>query len=424
MSAIQKGYDCEFLSNPPLTLQHSCPLCKLVLREPHHTSCCKATFCRVCIERVEANNNPCPSCKKRVFSKLPNIELERVLNSLHISCTHRSRGCKWAGQLGELEGHLNLNSDPARQPEGCHFAFVSCMYCFEPIQRFKVKVHQSEECEKRPARCEFCNYESSFADVTKTHNCGKFPTLCHQCKEVFLREEYQNHIDNHCPMTPIDCEFKSVGCRIALPRKDMPTHLRDKVVAHVSLQMASHKKIEKDNEKLKKKVSKQQQEIANLTKEVEDLRVSLSTFQSMIQPMSLTMSQYSRLKRHDTNWLSTPFYSHPQGYKMCVRVHANGILGRKGTHVSVYVHMMRGEFDDHLVWPFRGEVVVEILGSHTHHSGSIVFGANTPEEYATRVTTGERASQGWGDAVFISHTEVVKYVWNDCLFFRISINLN
>jgi len=56
------------------------------------------------------------------------------------------------------------------------------------------------------------------------------------------------------------------------------------------------------------------------------------------------------------NWYSPPFYTHPQGYKMCLSVVANGSGDGKGTHVSVFAYLMRGDFDDHLKWPFQGRV--------------------------------------------------------------------
>ena len=421
MSTVLKGYECDFTSRPPDRLFYLCPICNLILREAHQTNCCQISFCRVCIERVEANNNPCPTCKKRVFCKHPDVRLQRELDGLQVTCTNKGQGCRWVGQLGVLDDHLNLNPEPSRLPEGCHYAAISCTYCYEPIRRFEIQVHQSQECDQRPTRCELCNYESTFADITKSHNCENYPELCHQCKQVFLRKDFKNHIDNDCPMTPIECEFKGVGCKIALPRKDMPTHLKESLITHVSLQMANQMKIEKENKKLKKQLGHQQQEIARLNKEVEETRTMLSTFQSMIQPIQFTMSQFSRLKRRDDDWISIPFYSHPQGYKMCVRVHANGILSGKGTHVSVYVHLMKGEFDDHQKWPFEGEVSIQIVSSKSHHTKSVVFDSKTPDEYASRVVRGERACQGWGNAEFISHADVGEYVWNDCLIFSVVI---
>ena len=46
---------------------------------------------------------------------------------------------------------------------------------------------------------------------------------------------------------------------------------------------------------------------------------------------------------------------------MCLSVVANGSGEGEGTHVSVYACLMRGEFDDHLKWPFRDHVTIAML---------------------------------------------------------------
>ena len=56
-----------------------------------------------------------------------------------------------------------------------------------------------------------------------------------------------------------------------------------------------------------------------------------------------------------------------------------------------------------------------------HAKNYITFDGTTPSEYVTRVTSGERASQGWGESQFISHIQAEQYLWNDCLIFRICI---
>ena len=62
----------------------------------------------------------------------------------------------------------------------------------------------------------------------------------------------------------------------------------------------------------------------------------------------------------DTEYLSPPFYSHPKGHKLCLSVFANCKNIGKSTHVSVYVTLMRGEYDDQLKWPFEADIVVEL----------------------------------------------------------------
>ena len=44
------------------------------------------------------------------------------------------------------------------------------------------------------------------------------------------------------------------------------------------------------------------------------------------------------------------------GYKMRLIVYLNGYDIGKGTHMSVYIHLMRGELDDVLKWPFDRQV--------------------------------------------------------------------
>ena len=37
------------------------------------------------------------------------------------------------------------------------------------------------------------------------------------------------------------------------------------------------------------------------------------------------------------------------------------VLAIARAHVSVRMYLMRGEFDDHLKWPFRADVTIELL---------------------------------------------------------------
>lgn len=74
-----------------------------------------------------------------------------------------------------------------------------------------------------------------------------------------------------------------------------------------------------------------------------------------------TMTNYEEHKWMENDWHSPPFYTHQLGYKMCLRVCACGQLKGQGSHVSIFIHLMCGENDDFLVWPFYGNVVVELM---------------------------------------------------------------
>ena len=150
-------------------------------------------------------------------------------------------------------------------------------------------------------------------------------------------------------------------------------------------------------------------------------------------PPDIIMNEFERRKEESKCWFSPAFYTHVGGYKMCLGIDANGWGTGKGTDVSAGVWMMKGEFDSHLKWPFKGEITVELVNQkeeeenyemkpveHTDSDGC--------DEVFQRVTEGERAgnSKGWGFAEFISHTDLYKpeegkeYLLNDTLIFRVT----
>ncbi|XP_078287168.1 TNF receptor-associated factor 3-like [Rhinoraja longicauda] len=78
------------------------------------------------------------------------------------------------------------------------------------------------------------------------------------------------------------------------------------------------------------------------------------------------IQQYERQKRDSISGktlslYSQPFYTSSFGYKMCARVYLNGDGMGKGTHMSVFFVVMRGEYDSLLPWPFRQKVTFTLL---------------------------------------------------------------
>ena len=58
---------------------------------------------------------------------------------------------------------------------------------------------------------------------------------------------------------------------------------------------------------------------------------------------------------------SLPFYTSRYGYKMCLRLYPYGDGSGKGTHLSLFIVIMRGEYDDILEWPYRHKVTFQLL---------------------------------------------------------------
>ena len=141
------------------------------------------------------------------------------------------------------------------------------------------------------------------------------------------------------------------------------------------------------------------------------------------------MFNFSEHKRVDDIWYSTPFYTGPDGYKLQLRVHANGDGSGEGTHVSVYVHLMKGEYDHMLTWPFKCDITIRLLNwreDKGHVEEILDFNDSDDIKYRKRVMQGVRATDGLGYD-FISHSDLYynitnnsEYINNDILCFVVS----
>ncbi len=417
------GFDCEFVEPPPKRyVQSECPVCLQIIREPHQVTCCGKKFCKACIEDINAIKKPCPTCNEEEFSNFPDKGFKQSLYSLKVRCSHQKDGCEWMGELGQLNEHLNTDPQPGKQLDGCLFVEIDCMYsCGNHQQRRYIQNHQIKDCPKLPFSCEYCNdYKFTYDDVINNHwpVCGSFPVPCpNECGSTLQRQNIDSHFADECPLTTINCDFHHVGCAVTLTQQDMPEHLRENLLTHISLLATSH--------------AKQQDEIASLKTENKILKTELEPLQQLLEtappivisrplgPPVFTMTNFQLRKRY-----FPPVYTHHQGYKICLHVYGNGSGRGKGTHVSVFVYFMRGEFDNFLKWPFRGMISYQLMdqvNDEDHYTHTLSYDDKVPNTSCDRVTEGERSKNGWGKPKFIAHTELEpKYLQNDTLLFRIN----
>ena len=139
---------------------------------------------------------------------------------------------------------------------------------------------------------------------------------------------------------------------------------------------------------------------------VSKLEARLSTTAGL--PFYFTLQNFAHYKKHSLKWQSPPFYSHPYGYKLCIGVSANGDSVGTGTHVSLSVYLLKGEYDEQLMWPFRGSITINLLNERRdggHFEVTIEFTDDTPLVNSSRVLREER-SAGWGNPLFISHARL------------------
>ena len=90
---------------------------------------------------------------------------------------------------------------------------------------------------------------------------------------------------------------------------------------------------------------------------------------------------------------------------MCLSVEANGFGTSKGMHISVLIHIMKGEFDDQLKWPYVSKIMIMLVDQleNRRHCTKTVSFYQAPEVYEKRVTNGATNPAGYGTSSFLSH---------------------
>ncbi len=79
-------------------------------------------------------------------------------------------------------------------------------------------------------------------------------------------------------------------------------------------------------------------------------------------PLNVCMTNYSNYAKSEDTWYSQPFYSHKNGYKLCLQVVINRFYANK---VSILVNVLKGDYDHKLRWPLRANIEVALYNWRT-----------------------------------------------------------
>ena len=123
---------------------------------------------------------------------------------------------------------------------------------------------------------------------------------------------------------------------------------------------------------------------------------------------------------------SPAFYTSLYGYKLCMRINLNGVDSGVGKHVALFVHMMQGDYDTILEWPFTGRIALSILdqsdaSEFRHHISETLVAK--PNLLAFQRPTTPRNYKGYGYVEFapIEQIREGQYVKNNTMLVRIQI---
>ena len=469
------GHQNEFLEE--VSEEFRCRECKNIARDISMAVCCGDHYCQTCISPYHENSKPCPGCGQEKFSIVPHVRYRKSILALEISCSMKDRGCGWTGKLQDLEAHLDIASN------NCQYVDVECPNkCDKPIQRREIPDHIENYCPKREYNCGYCGFTGSYEVVCNDHypECDSYPIPCpNSCTVVSIE---RGTLDMHlkmCPYQEVECDV--MGCGEKFMREAQEKHMDKNVQKHVMLMAVATKKLHVDTEVLKKeseekngKIQKLQADTEVFRKESEEkeekikkiyadtevlkkksdekdgkiqklekqlqekgehvkalgkrLRMVEDGIGSDIVPPVLTLCNYAEQKTTKSTWLSPAFYTHFNGYKLCLKVWPNGEPGLSAYNRSITVRVcsMVGEYDDSLEWPASFSITVVLINQHDEHSHY-----SQSRDFKWSKPTGTSSIGNWiicTTSVFISHRGLewnpankTQYLKDDCLQFRIEV---
>ena len=139
------------------------------------------------------------------------------------------------------------------------------------------------------------------------------------------------------------------------------------------------------------------------------------------------INEYARRRNEAVSGQQLSFYSpcfftSRYGYKMCARIYLNGDGMGRGTHISVFFVVMRGQYDALLRWPFRQKVTFMLLDQdNVEH----VIDAFRPDPSSSSFQRPRRESNiASGCPMFCSLIELNNhaYVRDDAMFLKIIVD--
>jgi hypothetical protein len=419
----------------------SCKICLDVLVAPHLITCCGECVCKKCIDShqqreaaIREDKKPlCPFCRKAEFKLIENLDLKKSIGKLKVYCLYRKSGCMWSGKLQDGEAHL----------QECVFCLIDCPNgCREygKIERRNLSKHMAE-CPMQIVECSFQRIGCKSKDPLPRRE-----VQAHSNKDIhhhlILLARSNIKLYEECDITHAtlrsshDEMMKEKTARIEAQKQEL-TSLEQTIEAleanllDLTQEINTLKETENTNRErcsaqlnANNEEARKLQGICQVTLAESQALPIPQTTGVLCPPVAFTIDNFTSRKNLDEEWISPPFYTHGGGYKMCLMVHPNGYQGVRGTHVSVYIHMMSGEFDDHLQWPFPGAIVNVsalsqrnaliggVVGSRGNYGAAITLSGQRTLQMRSRVYDGSYG-QGYGQQQYIPHRILNQYLAGD-----------
>ena len=129
----------------------------------------------------------------------------------------------------------------------------------------------------------------------------------------------------------------------------------------------------------------------------------------------------------ETAIFSPAFYTSQYGYKLKLKAYLNGRDRGRGTHLSLYIIIMKGEYDPLLDWPYNMKVTFYLLDQserRQHRSHTLSPNLSLPNIKVVFNRPTGKENLGIGNPCFVPHDLLDSggFVQDDTIFIKVALS--
>ena len=365
----------------------------------------------------------------------PDRFVKREINNLEVTCQYSEEGCTWDGKFDAYLQHkatceYRPGVNDEYQPRANDY-LIPFKWNASPTQSLNEFLTLSL-CPLVPFGCLNDRYmdPSELSEHMQESQCSHLEIIVNQIQLLASRLP-QNNVGVDQPRNG------SLGSPHPLSGGTLPHHMQVEIRNSVSeavqnVQNDLRREVmerfqSKDEEiaSLRTQVTKLEKQIRSKNAQLEDRDFRLSLLENSNHDGSMIwkIPQFSQ-RRADaengkyTSIFSLPFYTGRYGFKMCLRLYIMGDLIGKGTHLSLFFVVMRGEFDNILQWPFTHKVTFKLINQA---GGRHIVDSFRPDPMSSSFRKPKSDMNiASGCPRFVSHTELERggFIVDDTIFIK------
>nr|XP_054104013.1 TNF receptor-associated factor 5 isoform X6 [Callithrix jacchus] len=440
----------EYRFVEPLEERYKCAFCHSVLHNPHQTGC-GHRFCQHCILSLrELNTVPiCPVDKEVIKSQevfKDNCCKREVLN-LYVYCSN-APGCNAKLILGRYQVDEHLAVCPEAEQD-CPFKHYGCAVMdkrrnLQEHEQSALREHMRLVLEKN------VQLEEQISDLYKS--LGQKESKIQKLEETIskIEKEFKQHTQffgrngsflsniqvfaSHIDKSAwLEAQMHQLSQTVKQQQNKFDLRplmeALDTVKQKITLLENNDQRLAVLEEETNKHDTHINIHKAQLNKNEERFKLLEGTCYN--GKLIWKVTDYKMKKReavdgHTVSIFSQSFYTSRCGYRLCARAYLNGDGSGKGTHLSLYFVVMRGEFDSLLQWPFRQRVTLMLLDQSGKKNHIMETFKADPNSSSFKRPDGEMNIAS-GCPRFVAHSVLENakntYIKDDTLFLKVAVDL-